>query len=59
MAEDLETRAGKAVLKIEKKVNSIYAILKDVGMKLAHVIERKSSYYNVPEGFGYEGRYFN
>ncbi len=41
MAENLETRASKAVLKIEKKVDSMYAILRDVGMKLTHVIEYK------------------
>lgn len=43
---------SKAVLKIEKKVDSIYAILRDVGMKLTHVIEYKLD-YSMPKGIGY------
>jgi hypothetical protein len=53
MAENLETRASKAVLKIEKKVDSIYAILRDVGMKLTHVIEYKLDYHTLPKGINY------
>ena len=37
--ERLEDKAGKAVLEIREKVNRIYSVLKDVGMKLTHVIE--------------------
>ena len=55
MAENLEARAMKAVLKIEKKVNSIYEILKDVGMKLTHVIEYKFDYHTLPKGIDYDG----
>lgn len=54
MAENLETRAMKAVLKIEKKVDSIYEILKDVGMKLTHVIEYKFDYHTLPKGIDYD-----
>ncbi len=52
--EDLETRAEKAVLEIRKKVNRIYEILRDVGMKLTHVIEHKLDYYTMPKGIDYE-----
>lgn len=52
--ENLETRAGKAVLEIRKKVNRIYEILRDVGMKLTHVIEHKLDYYTMPKGIDYE-----
>jgi hypothetical protein len=54
--ENLETKT-KAVLDIRQKVNRIYEILKDVGMKLTHVIERKGNYYSVPDGFDYKGEY--
>ena len=46
MAESLEARAMKAVLNIEK-------ILRDVGMKLTHVIEYKFDYYSLPKGIDY------
>lgn len=54
MAEYLETKARQAILKIEKKVNSIYEILKDVGMKLTHVIEYKFDYHTLPKGIDYD-----
>jgi len=52
--EDLETKARKAVLEIKEKVNRIYDILKDVGMKLTHVIEYKFDYHTLPKGLDYE-----
>ena len=62
--EDLETRAWKAilniekkvggVLNIEKKVNSIYAILDDLGLKLTHALEYKFDYHTLPTGIDYE-----
>ncbi len=52
--EDLETKARKAVLEIKEKVNRIYAILKDVGMKLTHVIEYKLDYHTLPKGLDYD-----
>jgi len=52
--EDLETKARKAVLEIKERVNRIYDILKDVGMKLTHVIEYKFDYHTLPKGIDYE-----
>lgn len=52
--EDLETKARRAVLEIKKKVERIYTILKDVGMKLSHVIEYKFDYHTLPKGIDYE-----
>lgn len=54
MAENLETKATKAVLQIKKKVDRIYDVLRDVGMKLTHVIEYKLDYYTGPKGISYE-----
>ncbi len=42
--ENLETKAKKAILSIEDKVTDIGNILRDVGMKLCHVIEYKIDY---------------
>ena len=50
MARNLEDRAGKAVLNIEKKVSKIYDILMDVGAKITHVLEYKFDYYTLPKG---------
>ncbi len=52
--EDLETKARKAVLEIRQRVNRIYDVLKDVGMKLTHVIEYKFDYHTLPKGIDYE-----
>ena len=52
--EDLETKARKAVLEIKQRVDRIYTILKDVGMKLTHVIEYKFDYHTLPKGIDYE-----
>lgn len=56
-AEDLEAKARKAVLDIKKKVYRIYEILRDVGMKLSHVIEYKFDYYTLPKGIDYSNDY--
>ena len=53
--EDLETKARKAVVEIRERVNKIYEILKDVGMKLTHVIEYKFDYHSLPKGIDYSG----
>ncbi len=47
--EDLETKARKAVLSMEKKVTGIYDVLCDLSMKLCHIIKRKGDYYSLPE----------
>ena len=40
MAKDnLETRANKSIIKIEKSVNQIYNVLTDFNLKLCHIIE--------------------
>lgn len=51
--EDLETKARKAVVEIRERVNKIYEILKDVGMKFTHVIEYKFDYHTLPKGLDY------
>jgi hypothetical protein len=53
MAENLEIKARKAVLQIKKKVDRIYEILKDVGMKLTHVIEYKFNHHSTYKGNNY------
>lgn len=51
--ENLETKADRAVLRIEKKVTDIGNVLRDLSMKLYHVIKYKGNYYSVPEGIDY------
>ncbi len=46
MAENLETKAKKAILEIRD-------ILFDLGAKLTHVIEYKFDYYSMPKGIDY------
>ncbi len=50
--ENLETKARKAVLKIEKKVTDIYSLLSDVSLKLCHLI-KKNGYYGLSERNNY------
>ena len=46
MAKDnLEKRAKKSVLKIEKSVSGIYNILTDFSLKFCHIIERMGDQY--------------
>ncbi len=46
MAKDnLETRAKKSVLKIEKSLSGVYNILTDFSLKLCHIIERMGDHY--------------
>ena len=61
--EDLETKAWKAVLNIEKKTSSIPRIekkvidmdnvLRDLSMKLCHIIKYKGDYHTMPYGIDY------
>ena len=63
MTERLEEKAGNAILEIKKKVcgifekvkavPKIYEILRDLGMKLTHVIEHKFDYHTLPENIDY------
>jgi hypothetical protein len=50
---DIEKKMS-GVLNIDKKVNSIYAILEDLGLKLTHVLEYKLDYHTLPKGIDYE-----
>lgn len=68
MAEDLETKARKAVLRIDKNVADIKKdgadtkkdvskmreTLWDIGRKLCYVLERRFDYHTLPEGIDYE-----
>ena len=46
MAKDnLETRAKKSVIKIEKNVDGIYNILTDLSLKFSHIITSLGDYY--------------
>ena len=55
MAKDnLETRAKKSVIKIEKNVTGIYNVLTDFNLKLCHIIERMGDQY----GDSDPGRYY-
>ena len=54
MTKGLETRIEKAVLDIKQQVGKIYSVLKDVGMKLTHVIEYKFDYHTLPKGIDYQ-----
>lgn len=53
--EDLETRARKAMLRIEKKVTDMSNVLYDVSAKLCHLIRCHKDYYIQPEKNGYYG----
>lgn len=51
--EDLETKARKAVLKIEKDTFDINHTLRDLSMKLSYIIKDRRSYYDMLRGNGY------
>lgn len=53
--ENLETKARKAVLRIEQKVADMDNVLRDLSMKLCHVIRYKGNYYSMEEGIDYNG----
>lgn len=50
--QDLETKCKKAVLEIADKVDSIYNTLRDVSMKLCHIIKQNKKSYT---STGYNG----
>ena len=55
MAENLETKAQKAVLDIRDKVSKIAEMIYDVGLKVTHVLEhRPSEYTTLPQGIDYD-----
>ena len=51
--ENLETKSKKAVLTIKNKVTDIDNVLRDLSMKLCHIIKHKGDYYTLPEGIEY------
>ena len=51
--EDLETRAKKAVINIDKTLTNISNVLNDLGLKLCHIIKDKRSYYDMLRGNDY------
>jgi hypothetical protein len=51
--KDLESRALKSVLKIEKKLTDINNVLRDLSMKLCYIIKDKKNYYNIFHGNDY------
>lgn len=56
--EKLETRARKAILKIESKVQDIDNVLRDLSMKLSYVIKTKGKYYTLPAGIDYDSDFY-
>jgi hypothetical protein len=52
--EDLQTRLLKGVLRIDKNVADGVDVLRDLSMKLCHVIKYKGNYHSVPEGNDYD-----
>ena len=51
--EDLETKARRAVLRIEDKVTDVMNVLYDVSSKLSHLIQRGKEYYGQHDGGSY------
>lgn len=47
--DDLETRAEKAILYIQGKVTDIYNVLRDLSLKLCHLIKSRDDYYRFPD----------
>ena len=47
--ENLETKAQKAVLTMQKKVVGIYDVLCDLSVKLCHIIKSREDYYRPNE----------
>jgi hypothetical protein len=48
--ENLETKAKKAILRIEKKVADIYNVVRDLSLKLCHIIMSRKDHYGLPDG---------
>jgi len=47
---NFERKAIKAILNIEKKITDINNVLRDLSMKLCHIIKSKSEFYYMPKG---------
>ena len=55
--DNLEDKSRKAVISINEKVNGIYDVLRDLSLKLCHVIKSQRDYYNSSEGHNYYKQY--
>ena len=53
--ENLETKARKAVIKIEKKVTDMSNVLRDVSMKLCYIIKT----YKDDDRLPYKDKYYS
>jgi hypothetical protein len=53
--EDLETKARKAILKIQKQFSELYDVVKDLSFKLCHIIESNKDHYRYIDG-NYHGK---
>ncbi len=51
---DVQFALKTAIRMIEKKVNDIGNVLRDLSMKLCYVIKYKGNYHSMPEGIDYE-----
>ncbi len=54
--ENLETKSRKAVIRIDKKVNDIGNMLRDLNMKLCYVIRNRKD-YSLDGGYKANDRY--
>lgn len=52
--ENLETKANKSILKIEKKITGMYNVVCDMSLKLDHIIESRRDYCSVSENGYYQ-----
>ena len=43
--ENIEDKAKKAVLRIDKRVKGIYDVLSDLSLKLCHIIKDRQEYF--------------
>jgi hypothetical protein len=43
--DDLETRVKKAVLRIEKTLAHMYTVVRDLSLKLCHIIRSRKDHY--------------
>ena len=51
--EILETKVKKAIINIDKTMTDINNVLRDLSMKLCHIIKDKKYYYNMLKGNNY------
>lgn len=47
--ENLETRVRKAILRMEKEISGLYNVVRDLSLKLCHIIKSRKDYYSFPD----------